>query len=88
MLAYQKSSAANTKHPQSATCIASLAFFTRTDRSFEVAKQRANHFYPEAARVVGAAGNDFWYSSMKRPPYLQPVPHPARTLHEPTNKPT
>jgi hypothetical protein len=29
MLEYQKSSAANTKHPQSATCFASLARFTR-----------------------------------------------------------
>jgi hypothetical protein len=29
MLEYQKSSAANTKHPQSATCFASLARFSR-----------------------------------------------------------
>jgi hypothetical protein len=29
MLEYQKSSAANTKHPQSASCFASLARFSR-----------------------------------------------------------
>jgi hypothetical protein len=44
MLEYQKSAAANTKHPQSASCFASLACFTRTRCSDEVAKQRANHF--------------------------------------------
>jgi hypothetical protein len=44
MLEYQKSSAANTKHPQSATCFASLANLTRTHCSGKVAKQRANHF--------------------------------------------
>jgi hypothetical protein len=44
MLEYQKSSAANTQHPQSATCFASLAHFTRTSGSAEVAKQQANHF--------------------------------------------
>jgi hypothetical protein len=48
----------------------------------KVAKQRLNHFQTQTARVVGTAGDDFWYSSMKSPPYLQPVPHPARTLHE------
>jgi hypothetical protein len=82
MLEYQKSSAANTKHPQSASCFASLACVSRTSRSIEVAKQRANHFQPQTARVVGAAGNDFWYPSMKSPPYLQSVPSPARTLDE------
>jgi hypothetical protein len=82
MLEYQKSSAANTKHPQSATCFASLACLTRTSRSIEVAKQRANHFRPQTARVVGAAGDDFWYPSMKSPPYLQSVPFPARTSDE------
>jgi hypothetical protein len=44
MLEYQKSSAANTKHPQSAMHFASLAHFTCTSGSAEVAKQRANHF--------------------------------------------
>jgi hypothetical protein len=74
--------AANTKHPQSATRFASLAHFTRTRISDEVAKQRANHFDSQTARVVGAAGDDFWYPSMKSPPYLQPVPSPARSPHE------
>ena len=32
MLEYQKSSAANTKHPQSASCVASLANFSRHAR--------------------------------------------------------
>jgi hypothetical protein len=82
MLEYQKSSAANTKPPQSASCFASLAYFTRISCSDEVAKQRANHFQPQTVRVVGAAGDDFWYPSMKSPPYLQPVPYPARNLHE------
>jgi hypothetical protein len=44
MLEYQKSSAANTKHPQSASRFASLAHFTRTSSSAEVATQRANPF--------------------------------------------
>jgi hypothetical protein len=44
MLEYQKSSAANTKHPQSASCFASLANLTRIICSGKVAKQRANHF--------------------------------------------
>jgi hypothetical protein len=44
MLEYQKSSAANTKHPQSAMHFASLAHFTCTSGSAEVAKQQANHF--------------------------------------------
>jgi hypothetical protein len=82
MLEYQKSSAANTKHPQSASCFASLASFTRISCSDEVAKQRVNHFRPQTVRVVGAAGDDFWYPSMKSPPYLQPVPYPARTPDE------
>jgi hypothetical protein len=82
ILVYQKSSAANTKHPQSASRFASLACFTRTSFSDEVAPQRASRFKPQTARVVGAAGNDFWYSSMKRPPHLPPVPYPARNLDE------
>jgi hypothetical protein len=86
MLEYQKSSAANTKHPQSASCFASLACFTRISCSDEVAKQRVNYFRPQTVRVVGAAGDDFWYPSMKSPPYLQPVPYPARNLHERKNK--
>jgi hypothetical protein len=44
MLEYQKSSAANTKHPQSASRFASLAHFTRASSSAEVATQRANPF--------------------------------------------
>jgi hypothetical protein len=82
MLEYQKSSAANTKHPQSAMHFASLAYFTCTSGSAEVAKQRANHFRPLTARVAGAAGDDFWYPSMKSPPHLQSVPFPARTPDE------
>jgi hypothetical protein len=86
MLEYQKSSAANTKHPQSASRFASLACFTRISCSDEVAKQRVNHFRPQTVRVVGAAGDDFWYPSMKSPPYLQPVPFPARTPDEQNNE--
>jgi len=60
--------------------------FARTVQSqgmgSKVAKQRVNHFRPQTVRVVGAAGDDFWYPSMKSPPYLQPVPFPARTLDE------
>ena len=81
MLEYQKSSAANTKPPQSASCFASLACFTRTSCASKVAAQRANQFEPQTARVMGTAGDDFWYS-MKNPPYPSPVPSPARALHD------
>jgi hypothetical protein len=82
MLEYQKSSAANTKHPQSATCFASLAYFTRTIGASTKRKRSRETFQAKTARVVGAAGDDFWYPSMKSPPYLQPVPFPARALDE------
>jgi hypothetical protein len=81
-LEYQKSSAANTKHPQSATCFASLAYFTRTINALRKRKRSRETFQTKTARVVGAAGDDFWYPSMKSPPYLRPVPYPARTLDE------
>jgi hypothetical protein len=82
MLEYQKSSAANTKHPQSATCFASLAYFTRTISASRKRKRSRETFQTKTARVVGAAGDDFWYPSMKSPPYLQSVPFPARTPDE------
>jgi hypothetical protein len=82
MLEYQKLSAANTKHPQSASCFASLAYFTRTISASRKRKRSREIFQTKTARVVGAAGDDFWYPSMKSPPYLQPVPYPARTLDE------
>ena len=82
MLEYQKSSAANTKHPQSASRFASLANLTRTHCLDKVAKQRLNHFQTQTARVVGTAGDDFWYPSMKSPLHLQPEPSSARNLDE------
>ena len=54
----------------------------QTREGDKVAKQRANHFRPQTARVAGTAGDDFWYPSMKSPPYLQSVPFPARTPDE------
>jgi uncharacterized SAM-binding protein YcdF (DUF218 family) len=82
MLGYQKSSAANTQHPQSASCFASLAHFTRTLGASTKRKRAREKFQTKTAWVVGAAGNDFWYPSMKSPPHRQPVPYPARTLNE------
>jgi len=70
ILEYKKSSVANAKHLQSASRFASLANLTLTNCLGKVAKQRLNHFQTQTARVVGAAGDDFWYPSMKqrRPP--------------------
>jgi hypothetical protein len=82
MLEYQKSSAANTKHPQSASCFASLAYFTRTITAETKRHCSRETFQTKTARVVGAAGDDFWYPSMKSPPHLQSVPFPARTPDE------
>jgi hypothetical protein len=59
MLEYQKSSTANTKHPQSATCFACARKLHSKRVCGKVAKQRANHFQPQTARVVGTAGDDF-----------------------------
>jgi uncharacterized SAM-binding protein YcdF (DUF218 family) len=81
MLGYQKSSAANTQHPQSASCFASLAHFTRTLGASAKRKRARETLQTKIAWVVGAAGNDFWYPSMKRPPHRQPVPQPAKNLH-------
>jgi len=47
MLEYQKSSAANTKHPQSAACFASLAHFTRTMSASTRGNAREKHVKPK-----------------------------------------
>jgi hypothetical protein len=59
MLEYQKSSAANTKHPQSASRFASLAYFTRTISASTKRKRLREKFQTKTARDVGTAGDDF-----------------------------
>jgi len=59
MLGYQKSSAANTKHPQSASRFASLAYFTRTISASTKRKRSKETFLAKTVRVVSTAGDDF-----------------------------